>query len=206
LKELNQLFQLASQKELKKIISYNTEPLVSGDCLNDPHSCIYSEKAGEQFTPRKIKLGAFYDNEFGYSNRVVDLISRIKKEKFEPLMQKFSGYAQEMTISTSMNHCDKDHDADCDCQISLNESEVNAVLENVSIIPGWKSMRTAASEYRILTPFGEYVSRLKEEGLTLYGPDGRLLDLSKNKETHLQVRDTLGYRVGVSLRSHLPVK
>ncbi len=89
LSELNAFIKRASQQGLRGVLSYEVDPLVSSDCLNNPHSCVYCEAAGEQLTSNKIKLGALYDNEFGYSQRVVDLISRVKKEKYESLRMKF---------------------------------------------------------------------------------------------------------------------
>jgi len=59
----------------KNILSYVEEEVVSSDFIGDPHSCVFDSKAGIQLGPRFVKLVAWYDNEYGYSARVVDLIS-----------------------------------------------------------------------------------------------------------------------------------
>ncbi len=64
---------------LQGIVRYETAHLVSGDCIDDPHSAIYLEAFTRQFTPTRTKLAALYDNEFGYANRVVDLVKEIQR-------------------------------------------------------------------------------------------------------------------------------
>ena len=53
------------------------EPLVSTDFETDERSCIFDAGAGIMLNPQFVKLVAWYDNEWGYSNRVVDLASRM---------------------------------------------------------------------------------------------------------------------------------
>lgn len=50
---------------------------MSSDFLTDSHSSVFDAKAGIQLTPTFVKLVSWYDNEYGYSNRVVDLIKYV---------------------------------------------------------------------------------------------------------------------------------
>jgi glyceraldehyde 3-phosphate dehydrogenase len=63
----------ASENELKGILAYTNEELVSSDFIHNPHTCIFDEKAGIALTDTFVKLVAWYDNEWGYSNKLVDL-------------------------------------------------------------------------------------------------------------------------------------
>ena len=71
--EINRVFLESSQKELKGIMEYTEDPIVSIDIIGNPHSCIFD--AG--LTSAKgnlVKIVGWYDNEAGYSNRLVDLV------------------------------------------------------------------------------------------------------------------------------------
>ncbi len=63
----------ASEGELKGIVEYTDEPVVSSDFLNDAHTSIFDATAGIMLTDTFVKLVAWYDNEWGYSNKLVDL-------------------------------------------------------------------------------------------------------------------------------------
>jgi len=63
----------ASEKELKGILGYTSDDIVSSDIIGDSHSSIFDSKAGIQLSPRFVKVVAWYDNEWGYSARLVDL-------------------------------------------------------------------------------------------------------------------------------------
>lgn len=63
----------ASEGELKGILGYTDEDLVSSDFIHDPHTSIFDSKAGIGLTDTFVKLVAWYDNEWGYSNKLVDL-------------------------------------------------------------------------------------------------------------------------------------
>lgn len=63
----------ASEGELKGIMSVTEEEVVSSDFIGDPHSCIVDAKAGIQLNNHFVKMIAWYDNEYGYAHRVVDL-------------------------------------------------------------------------------------------------------------------------------------
>jgi glyceraldehyde 3-phosphate dehydrogenase len=60
-------------------LGFSDEPLVSTDFETDPRSCIFDAGAGIMLNPNFVKLVAWYDNEWGYSNRVVDLMVRMAK-------------------------------------------------------------------------------------------------------------------------------
>ncbi|MPM82025.1 Glyceraldehyde-3-phosphate dehydrogenase A [bioreactor metagenome] len=62
---------------MKGIISYMNDEIVSCDLLGDPNTCIFDEKAGIILDDNFVKLIAWYDNEWGYSNKVVDLIAHM---------------------------------------------------------------------------------------------------------------------------------
>merc|ERR1711988_1326325 len=61
------------------VVGYTEEALVSQDFVSDPHSTIFDAKAGIMLNPRFVKLVAWYDNEWGCSCRVVDLIKHAAK-------------------------------------------------------------------------------------------------------------------------------
>ena len=63
----------ASEGELKGILGYTDEDLVSSDFIHNPHTSIFDSKAGIGLTDTFVKLVAWYDNEWGYSNKLVDL-------------------------------------------------------------------------------------------------------------------------------------
>ena len=70
----------ASENEFKGIIEYVDEDLVSSDFIHDSNTCIFDSKAGIQLTESFVKLVAWYDNEWGYSNKLVDLAIYISKQ------------------------------------------------------------------------------------------------------------------------------
>ena len=64
----------ASENEMKGIVEYVDEPVVSSDFIHDAHTSIFDSEAGIQLTDTFVKLVAWYDNEWGYSNKLVDLL------------------------------------------------------------------------------------------------------------------------------------
>ncbi len=64
----------ASEGELKGILGYTADAVVSTDFTSDPHTSIFDEKAGIALNDNFVKIVSWYDNEWGYSNKVVDLI------------------------------------------------------------------------------------------------------------------------------------
>ena len=63
----------ACENEMKGIMAYTDEPVVSSDLISDPHTSIFDAAAGIALTDTFVKLVAWYDNEWGYSNKLVDL-------------------------------------------------------------------------------------------------------------------------------------
>jgi len=72
--EIKQKVKEAAEGPLKGILGYTEDQVVSTDFLGDSHSSIFDAKAGIQLNPTFVKLISWYDNEHGYSSRVVDLI------------------------------------------------------------------------------------------------------------------------------------
>jgi len=72
--EIKAAVKKAAENELKGIIAYTEDDVVSSDFIHDPHTCIFDAKAGIPLNDHFVKLVAWYDNEWGYSNKVLDLI------------------------------------------------------------------------------------------------------------------------------------
>ena len=77
--EIKAAVKKASENELKGILDYTEDDVVSSDFLGDPHTSIFDAKAGIALNDNFVKLVSWYDNEWGYSNKEVDLISYISK-------------------------------------------------------------------------------------------------------------------------------
>jgi len=77
--EINKVMKVAAQKELKKVLEYSEEELVSTDILTNPHSAIFDSKLTKVINGNTVKVFAWYDNEWGYSNRMIDMIKWINK-------------------------------------------------------------------------------------------------------------------------------
>jgi glyceraldehyde 3-phosphate dehydrogenase len=75
--EVNQAFKAAAQSALKGIIEYCDEPLVSTDFKANPASCIFDAPSTMVMGGNMVKVLAWYDNEWGYSCRLVDLVAFI---------------------------------------------------------------------------------------------------------------------------------
>ena len=72
--EIKETVKKAAEGELKGILDYTEDDVVSSDFITDPHTSIFDAKAGIMLSPNFAKLIAWYDNEWGYSNKVVDLV------------------------------------------------------------------------------------------------------------------------------------
>lgn len=70
----------ASEGELKGIMAYTDEDVVSSDFISDPHACIFDAKAGIALTDQFVKLVAWYDNEYGYSVNTLNMLRYIAKQ------------------------------------------------------------------------------------------------------------------------------
>ncbi|HLC90460.1 MAG TPA: type I glyceraldehyde-3-phosphate dehydrogenase [Candidatus Nanoarchaeia archaeon] len=73
--EVNQLFQTAAKK-MKSILQYSTLPLVSSDIIGNPHSCIFDSEY-TKVNGNLVQVLGWYDNEWGYSCRMVDMIKYV---------------------------------------------------------------------------------------------------------------------------------
>ena len=71
----------AAEGEMKGVIEYVEDDVVSTDFINNPNTSIFDSKAGIALTDTFVKLVAWYDNEWGYSNKLVDLAVYISKKK-----------------------------------------------------------------------------------------------------------------------------
>ncbi len=80
-KEICAAMKKAAEGEMKGILGYTEEEVVSSDFLGDSHSSIFDAGAGIELNPNFFKVVAWYDNEWGYSNRVVDLVVAMAKKE-----------------------------------------------------------------------------------------------------------------------------
>jgi glyceraldehyde 3-phosphate dehydrogenase len=75
--EVNGAVRAAAQGDLARIVEYSEVPLVSSDIIGNPHSSIFDALSTQAASDGYLKVVAWYDNEWGYSNRVVDLVERL---------------------------------------------------------------------------------------------------------------------------------
>jgi glyceraldehyde 3-phosphate dehydrogenase len=76
IEKINAAMKLASENSLKGILGYTDEPIVSVDILGNTHSCLFDSQL-TSVIGNMVKVVGWYDNEAGYSNRLVDLVARI---------------------------------------------------------------------------------------------------------------------------------
>ncbi|AHG90847.1 glyceraldehyde-3-phosphate dehydrogenase, type I [Gemmatirosa kalamazoonensis] len=74
IQEVNDAFRAAAEGALEGILQYTTEPLVSSDYIGNPHSCILDSLSTNVIDGTMLKVSGWYDNEWGYSSRCVDLL------------------------------------------------------------------------------------------------------------------------------------
>ncbi|WP_181308499.1 type I glyceraldehyde-3-phosphate dehydrogenase [Rufibacter sp. XAAS-G3-1] len=74
--EINEAMKKAAENELKGILEYTEDPIVSIDIVGNPHSCIFDAKMTSA-NGTLVKVVGWYDNEYGYSNRAADLMERL---------------------------------------------------------------------------------------------------------------------------------
>ena len=79
IEEINNVIKTASENELKGILEYCEDPIVSSDIIDNAHSCIFDSLSTYVIGDNLVKVIGWYDNEWGYSNRMVDLIELISK-------------------------------------------------------------------------------------------------------------------------------
>jgi glyceraldehyde 3-phosphate dehydrogenase len=77
--EIKAAVKKASETTLKGILGYTEDDVVSTDFIHDPRTSIFDANAGIQLSPTFVKLVAWYDNEWGYSNKVLELIKHMSK-------------------------------------------------------------------------------------------------------------------------------
>ncbi len=75
--QVNAAVKAAADGPLKNILEYNEDPIVSTDIIGNPHSSIFDAGGTHVLGGNLVKVMSWYDNEWGYSNRVVDLIERL---------------------------------------------------------------------------------------------------------------------------------
>ena len=75
--EVNAVVKAAAEGEMAGILEYTEEPIVSTDVIGNPHSSIFDASGTHVLGGNLVKVMSWYDNEWGYSNRVVDLIERL---------------------------------------------------------------------------------------------------------------------------------
>ncbi|MBI3034460.1 type I glyceraldehyde-3-phosphate dehydrogenase [Candidatus Woesearchaeota archaeon] len=72
--QVNSLFRQASASQLKGVLEYSDEPIVSSDIVGNPHSSVFDSLLTKVIDGKLVKVVAWYDNEWGFSNRMVDVI------------------------------------------------------------------------------------------------------------------------------------
>ncbi len=77
--EINEAFKKAASGAMKGILEYTADPIVSTDIIGNPHSCIFDSECTMAISDNLVKVIGWYDNEWGYSNRVVDLAGLLVK-------------------------------------------------------------------------------------------------------------------------------
>jgi glyceraldehyde 3-phosphate dehydrogenase (phosphorylating) len=75
--EINAAVEAAAHGPMKDILQYSTEPVVSSDIIGNSHSSIFDSLVTQVGEPGMVRILSWYDNEWGYSNRVVDLVCRL---------------------------------------------------------------------------------------------------------------------------------
>ena len=70
----------ASEGSMKGVLAYHDDDVVSSDFISDPHTSIFDKKAGIALTDDFVKLVSWYDNECGYSNKILDLITHMEEQ------------------------------------------------------------------------------------------------------------------------------
>lgn len=76
IEDVNAAFRLASEISMKGILEYTEDPIVSADVIGNPHSCVFDAQL-TSVIGNMVKVVGWYDNEFGYSNRLIDTLSRM---------------------------------------------------------------------------------------------------------------------------------
>jgi glyceraldehyde 3-phosphate dehydrogenase len=75
--EINSAVKAAAEGPMEGVLRYTDDPIVSSDIIKDPHSSIFDSQLTSVMDGTMVKVVAWYDNEWGYSNRVVDVVQRV---------------------------------------------------------------------------------------------------------------------------------
>ncbi len=78
--DINKAFKAAAGKKMKGALEYTEEPIVSTDIIGNPHSCIFDAQMTEVVDKNVAFVVGWYDNEWGYSNRMIDVIKLMAKK------------------------------------------------------------------------------------------------------------------------------
>ena len=81
LEDIKRVMKEASEGELKGILGYTEDAVVSSDFLSDPRTSIFDATAGVVLNPNFVKVVSWYDNEWGYSNKVLEMIAHMATVK-----------------------------------------------------------------------------------------------------------------------------
>ena len=79
--EIKAVMKRASENEMKGILGYTEEPLVSTDFMGDNRASIFDAEAGIMLSPTFVKLVAWYDNEYGYSTQLLRLVNHMGEQE-----------------------------------------------------------------------------------------------------------------------------
>jgi glyceraldehyde 3-phosphate dehydrogenase len=74
IEEINNLFKSVADYYLKGVLQYTEDPIVSVDIIHNPHSCVFDSALTNVIDKRFVKIVGWYDNEWGYSCRMIDVI------------------------------------------------------------------------------------------------------------------------------------
>jgi len=77
--EINNLFKEYAQNQMKGILAYEEQVLVSSDYISSPYSCIFDVNYTKVIDGNLVKIFGWYDNEWGYSTRLIDLVEKLEK-------------------------------------------------------------------------------------------------------------------------------
>ena len=76
-KAINAAMKNASMTTMRGVLEYNVDPIVSVDIIDNPHSSIFDSLLTQTLNGNWVKVSSWYDNEWGYSNRIIDLLERL---------------------------------------------------------------------------------------------------------------------------------
>lgn len=77
IEEINKAIKTASETNMAGVVEYVTAPIVSSDVQGNSHTCVYDSLAGVAISDKFVKLVAWYDNEWGYSNKLLELAKKM---------------------------------------------------------------------------------------------------------------------------------